>query len=946
MAEKLKRASRRREPRVHIVSHTHWDREWYHTADVFRQRLVALVDELLDSRDVTPRAPFLLDGQAVLLEDYLAVRPEREEELRAAMAAGRLECGPWYVLQDELIPYGETQIRNLLAGRRVMRRLGGRDSGVLYSPDSFGHPASLPMVAAGFNCRVVVLRRGFGGRSHPPSNAAWWKAPDGSTVLLYHMTRSGYELGRELPTHLDEVLVRWTEIKQELLERNALDDLLLLNGADHHFLQPDRERAVLMLSTFAFEVAVQLSSLRRFAAAALKSARNRRLPRVGGELRDSYGFTWTLQGTLASRTSLKRLLAAATHRLEREAEPWTALAMVAGGPDLKPQVDAAWKSLLLALPHDTICGTVTDDAAVEAALRLSSSLEQATELAQAGVEELIHYDRTEARDLSRTPEGQEDGVLLINPAGRTRGGVADVEILVRRQEIRVGPDSTAQPPPWPQKRRPRSLVVFAGSEPVRCPLQFAGSEGERISLLESPRRYPGAAVVEAQKWLTYLPPQAGYSVAGAETSLSRPQASGPSRPAFAGTEVIGNGRVAAGVDQDGRVWIECQASRRRVHLALQSQADYGDLYTPSLRGAAVNTVHLSRGRIRMRGPLRASLEATFKFSTAVENRVDNSNVRDGFGKRAAPGEGRGGRSLGGNVRVVLSIDADSAVVRITCYAINTFANHRLRLLILSDLTDATVASDAPFGVVHRECETALVEPMGSEQRTNAHPLHRHITILNQAGAMTVLSDGSPEYECQKDGSVAVTLVRSVGQLSLPDLPERPGNAGWPAATPLAQELGPLIAELGWMAHSASTWDAVAADVIAASDDFLHPLRGITLRASGSILGGSLGVDLEGDGLALSALKKAEDGRSLVIRCVNTTGRRVRGVWRFEFPVKRAVLARLDETRIGGLPVRNGREVPFQAAPHATVTILVVGSADFAEFLPAPARPASRAPRRR
>src|SRR4051794_29817004 len=32
---------------VYVVAHTHWDREWYHPAERFRQRLVALIDELL-----------------------------------------------------------------------------------------------------------------------------------------------------------------------------------------------------------------------------------------------------------------------------------------------------------------------------------------------------------------------------------------------------------------------------------------------------------------------------------------------------------------------------------------------------------------------------------------------------------------------------------------------------------------------------------------------------------------------------------------------------------------------------------------------------------------------------------------------------------------------------------------------------------------------------------
>jgi len=62
--------------RVLVVSHTHWDREWYHAAGRFRQRLVALVDDLLD--DAPPEGQsFLLDGQGIVLDDYLEVRPER-----------------------------------------------------------------------------------------------------------------------------------------------------------------------------------------------------------------------------------------------------------------------------------------------------------------------------------------------------------------------------------------------------------------------------------------------------------------------------------------------------------------------------------------------------------------------------------------------------------------------------------------------------------------------------------------------------------------------------------------------------------------------------------------------------------------------------------------------------------------------------------------------------
>src|SRR5206468_3447137 len=120
---------------VHIVSHTHWDREWYHPAERFRQRLAALVDDLLDE---PPRdhESFLLDGQAIVLEDYLDVRPERAREVGDGLRDGTLEAGPWYVLADELIPSGEALIRNLLTGRRVLQRFGAGSPSVLYCPDS------------------------------------------------------------------------------------------------------------------------------------------------------------------------------------------------------------------------------------------------------------------------------------------------------------------------------------------------------------------------------------------------------------------------------------------------------------------------------------------------------------------------------------------------------------------------------------------------------------------------------------------------------------------------------------------------------------------------------------------------------------------------------------------------------------------------------------------
>src|SRR3989304_5799249 len=84
---------------LHIVSHTHWDREWYLTFQQFRLKLVHMIDGLLDILDKDPQFMcFTLDGQTIILDDYLLIRPERQGDLRRYVQNGRITIGPWYIL--------------------------------------------------------------------------------------------------------------------------------------------------------------------------------------------------------------------------------------------------------------------------------------------------------------------------------------------------------------------------------------------------------------------------------------------------------------------------------------------------------------------------------------------------------------------------------------------------------------------------------------------------------------------------------------------------------------------------------------------------------------------------------------------------------------------------------------------------------------------------------
>ncbi len=186
--------------------------------------------------------------------------------------------------------------------------------------------------------------------------------------------------------------------------------------------------------------------------------------------------------------------------------------------------------------------------------------------------------------------------------------------------------------------------------------------------------------------------------------------------------------------------------------------------------------------------------------------------------------------------------------------------------------------------------------------------------------MTIFANGATEYEVLKDGRVAITLFRGVGELSRADLPERPGHAGWPSPTPEAQCLGPIASELACLPLGPRTQQVIH-EIEQAADDALFPLTGETIRALLASPAPTAGVELSGTGLAFGACKRSEDGEWMVLRCVNLLERAVEGSWGVDRQKREARLARLDETPGAVLQVSEGR-VEFLAGPRAVVTVLV------------------------
>lgn len=909
---------------VVVVSHTHWDREWYQPLGRMRQRLVALIDELLDERGAaSPDTPFLLDGQSIVLEDYLRLRPERASALRAALSSGALEAGPWYVLADELIPSGEALVRNLHYGRQVLARVTGEAAGgraapaVLYCPDAFGHPAALPDLARGFGFGVVILWRGHGGAADPRCDTVRWRGRGGASVLLYHLSPSGYELGSNLPPDDDGAARRWRELAAVLVPRAVLDLALLPNGADHHALQVGRDAAVAALARAAAPHRVVQGGLRAFARLLEERAAGRVLPEVVGERRDSYGHTWTLQGTFSSRAAQKRRNAAVERLLVREAEPWLALADARrasrAGDAIHAALDEAWRTLLACHPHDTLCGCAVDAVAAEMDVRLASAHAQAIGVRDDAIGLLlgVDADRARGRRAHWTP-----ALVVRNPAARPRGGVVDVELLDTIADEPVGPGSADGVHQAARLMRGAASVPRIVGTP---PMQLLGKRRRR-ERIEPRRHYPDNDVVRSWRAVIWLDdPVPAYGLRPLALTSSTQQtpvvaagdASGttglPSHVVPAGgttadgTLRLGNGLVLVRVNPSGHVTLEADGYTIPDLLGIEWVGDRGDLYTHEPYGAPRTNWTYRGGRVRHAGPLRAELVLRYDLRVPRARRV--------------------GREVTIPLRLALRVDAGASLVHVRVRGLNRARDHRLRLRVRTGVREGAVLADAAFGPVERREVVALEEARTMEVPPPTAPLHRHVTLIGER-AVTLVSDGLAEYEATTSGDLSVTLVRAVGALSRGTLAARPGHAGWPAATPAAQSPGSFVANFALLVHPrGATRETVVMAAERAAEDVLVPVVGMTWRWLLRVPPECSGIELRGEGLAFSAMLPQADG--IHLRCVNLLGRPVAGAWLLpdDLEIAFAARARLDGTRLEPITLADGA-LRFTAAPYEIVTIAI------------------------
>jgi hypothetical protein len=868
----------------HLIPHTHWDREWYLSRAAFGARLVLMMDDLMTRLEQNPDfRSFLLDGQTILISDYLHVRPGEASRVEALVRAERLQIGPWYVLADEQIPSGESLIRNLLLGREQAEQLGGRLD-VLYSPDAFGHPAMLPDLAREFSLPAGVLWRGLDPQLTNGRDLVRWRGPAGGDTLIYHLPPAGYEAGSGLFAAAPIAAGSWRSLRDTLVDRATGPHVAVFLGADHHWAHPSVPRLRDCLAALEPDHEVRVSRLDEFLGLAAQHARN--VPVVNGELRWSYGYTWNLQGVHSTRAPIKRENSRLELLLERVAEPLVALSGPATG--LRALLSVAWHDLLAGQFHDVIGGCSSDTVARDSEARLRSVQSTGQEIVRRAVQRLCNHVPDRARE---SPGSARPRLLLWNPAARPRSGVVLADTTWFRRDVLVGPPGEGRLPRRGPGAKPFALVSDDGAV---LSLQPVGRQLGRRRL-DADRHYPDQDEVDVVRVALSAPHLAGL---GFELLTPRPGAEPVSGPVRAGKAHLRNELVEVSIGPGGAINLTDRRSGERYVglLRLEDETDAGDTYTfgPGR----------PRGHHRSREPVRTRVLAAGPLVGVLEGRWTFAAARVG-------------------ARLVLRVHAGSPLVHVRLQLDNRAGDHRLRARIPTGLGGTTLLTGAQFGAFRRAPARFDPRDYPNETPVPTAPVHRFAAAARGPRGLALLLPGFGEIEWTQEGDLLMTLLRAVGRLSRGDLPTRPGHAGWPEPTPLAQCAGLQVVELAVAPIDEPTIEHPD-QVVALWEDAFLPIQAFWLPDSTELACPPDTIALEGEGLVLSAVKPAEESADgVVLRCYNARAKPVDGCWRFGRPRREAWRVRADERGIveAGL-IDEGRALPFRAEALAWVTHLV------------------------
>jgi hypothetical protein len=899
---------------VYVVPHCHWDREWYQPHELFRWRLVQMIDELLDYMETHPEYRcFNLDGQSIVIDDYLDLRPENEGRLKSLIQAGRIVIGPWWVQPDEFLPSGESHIRSFQKGIRFAERLGG-SLRVGHCADQFGHIAQMPQLMKQLGLTSACLWRGVSDAI--PGWSFWWEAPDGTRLPVLYL-RNSYSSGWRLPKEPDDLLERVRRQERDLGEGLPA---VLMNGTDHSRMEAHVPAALAAAKDRGYDF--KLGTLAEYERAVLAAGIDEVVHY--GEMR-SPDRSNVLVGVLSARMNIKQRDFEVSGWLEKYAEPLELLNYLHHGPDGTPALRHAWRTLLENSPHDSICGCSVDQTHREMFPRYDRAEQLAQQVAKESMWHIagrvavpapgglavfrpvanaatvlranVPHSWTGA-DQFALPDGQlvpfsveneTRAEVLVHEEGLTPWQAMRHLDFLREQRY---DNHNIEAMEWELDGRHLKVTTTVGPDLTVVDEESIRHEVHQIAAnnladtAEITVRTSGRAEVVA-----VLPP-----VDSVGTQVLFPHDSGagddPNQPADQVPD-LQNEFYEITLKKGGKLFIRDWHNDVEMTnaAALVSEGDRGDEYNADILpdGIVAGWTQI--------GWNWHTLSQTMVLAAVLE-------VPEGLNKK---------RTTRREKREPLA----TAIMEVTLYkglpridfkvSIENRANdHRLRVLFPLPFSTETAITENQFHVAERSLTPPPWNGTSAEQPPTTFPQKTFAAFEGEDAGVAVFNNGLQEGEVVRDRkgrqAYALTLLRCVGWLSRPDLVSRRGGAGPTISTEDSQMHGTHTFEFSLTTYRGN-WRA--ANIQAMAHSFAYPPLAFATNEHEGSLGRDVPLARVSPGTVPTAFTRSDVDGAPVIRVYNASGENAEAALTVPAAVPGAGLVDLMEQHVRNIDATHG-----------------------------------------
>ena len=881
--------------KIHVIPHSHWDREWYFTTSRSKVYLMKDLGDVLNTLENDPEFKyFMVDAQGSLLDDYIKWRPQDKERISKLVNDGRLVIGPWYTQTDQLVISGESIVRNMYYGMKRCESFG-KYMNVGYVPDSFGQSGNMPQIYRQFGIEDTLFWRGVSDDmvKHTDYN---WRGDDGSVVFTTQIP-FGYYIGGNIPEEPEENEEFW---QKECLEkaggRSATRHIYFPNGFDQAPVRTNLPQLVKERNEKDPENEYVISCIEDY----IKDVKseNPELEEVQGELVIAKHMR-IHKSIFSSRSDLKVMNTQIQNYVTNVMEPLLTISYNLGNEYPHEAVAEIWKLLFENAAHDSIGSCISDTANEDVYVRYKQARDIAVNLVELH-SRLIATNVKNDADMTFTaintlPQKRKDTVIVKTyvPGGKfaiidEKGNDVDYTII-----------------------KSRDLTDYVLSQTI---------------MLDPSRKFyvPDQVLEVTMAIKANDVPALGYVQYSIDTQKD-------SHKETADKKVLENKYYTIEVEENGSLTIVDKANNvtYKNQGILVENGDDGDSfnYSPPRKDMEVFsneskcTVKISGSDIYDQAEIHFDMVVPADLDERAEGKVSVTMLVD----------------------MTVALRKDSKVIDFNVKVDNKGLSHRLCVLFDSQIVSAFNYADQQFGLIKRpnyyEKEMKLyMESMNNKTEKKAgiqelanwandqstwqeppisiEPTQSYVSLTDGKTGIAVIPQGVREYEVLDDSKIRLTLFRTYGFMGKENLIYRSGRASGERIieTPAAQLLKEMEFNFGFTSYAGdindSDIDTLAKQYNTNLEVYTYAefLNGRLIFSQREIEGQNAKIhslfETEGN-LVVSAVKKAEEDDGYIIRLYNGKDHKdLDDKIKFNFDIKEAYYTNLKEEKTEEIKVEN------------------------------------------